>query len=189
MTHTYGHIARRLIGASFMLAALAGPAAAQGPDAADTLARPVAGPLVEAPPFPSDPQDQNAALYCQNIAQAAADARFARQANALTALQAEIDKRVKALEEKKAELEKWLGLREDFLRKADESIVAIITQMRPDAAALQLALMNEHAAAAILVKLTPRAASAILNEMQPASAARLTTTMAGMSEEKPKEGA
>lgn len=129
----------------------------------------------------------NAPKYCLNIADAASDARFARQAEALKALEAQIDERIKALEAKRAEYEDWLKRREDFLRKADESVVAIFTQMRPDAASLQMSVMDAGAAAAIMVKLNPRTASAILNEMDPRKAAQLTSTMAGLA--KPKDGA
>ncbi|WP_051630244.1 MotE family protein [Afifella pfennigii] len=125
--------------------------------------------------------DDNARKYCVNIADAAADARFARQTEALKALEAQINKRIEALEAKRAEYEEWLTRREEFLRKADESVVAIFTQMRPDAASQQMALMPIEAAAAILVKLKPRVASAILNEMNPTTAAQLTGTMVGLA--------
>lgn len=165
-------------------------AAYAAPPAGGTPAKPaVAADMIGETPVPPVPADgENAAQYCKAIGSAAADARFARQAEALTALQADIDERVKLMEAKRAELEEWLQRREDFLRKADESIVAIFTQMRPDAASLQMALMEEGAAAAILVKLTPRSASSILNEMEPAKAARLTTTMAGMTKHGSSEG-
>ena len=70
--------------------------------------------------------------------------------------------------------------REEFLKKADESVVAIYSQMRPDAASLQIAAMDPDAAAAILAKLSPRIASATLNEMNPSAAAQLTNAMAGL---------
>lgn len=112
--------------------------------------------------------------YCANIADAAADARYAWQKETLTALEKEIEGRIKVLEEKRAEYEEWLRKRNEFLAKADETVVAIYTRMRPDAAALQLANMQDEAAAAILAKLNPRNASAVLNEMEPARAAQLT---------------
>lgn len=112
--------------------------------------------------------------YCANIADAAADARYAWQKETLTALEKEIEGRIKVLEGKRAEYEEWLRKRNEFLAKADETVVAIYTRMRPDAAALQLANMHDEAAAAILAKLSPRNASAVLNEMEPARAAQLT---------------
>lgn len=122
-----------------------------------------------------------AAQYCSNIADAAADARFARQKEALAAMEKEIEARIAQLEAKRAEYQQWLDRREAFLKKADEALVAVISQMRPDAAAAQMAAMNEDMAAALLSKLSPRVASAILNEFEPARAARLTSTLVGLS--------
>jgi flagellar motility protein MotE (MotC chaperone) len=126
------------------------------------------------------PSVDNAALYCRNIANAAADARYARQVNALAALEAELDERIAALEKKRAEFEEWVSRRDEFMHKADESVVAIYSQMRPDAAAQQIAIMDPEAAAAILAKVTARTASAILNEMDAETAAYLTNVMAGL---------
>jgi len=122
----------------------------------------------------------NADAYCRNIANKAADARYARQAESLTAMTKKLDDRIAALEAKRAEYEKWVARRQDLLKQADDSVVAIYSQMRPDAAAQQVAVMDQEAAAAILSKLQPRIASAILNEMDPITAARLTNVMAGM---------
>ena len=132
--------------------------------------------------------DANAAQYCAGIANAAADARYARQMAALAAMEKEIDERIAKLEAKRAEYQQWLQRREAFLKKADEGLVAMISQMRPDAAAAQLTAMSEDAAAAILTRLAPRTASAILNEMDPNRAAVLATTIAGMSRRNPNEG-
>ena len=128
-------------------------------------------------------KDPRTSQYCTNIADAAADARFAWQKQTLAALEKEIEERIKILERKRAEYEEWLRRRNDLLAKADESIVAIYSRMRPDAAALQLANMNDDIAAAILAKLNPRSASAVLNEMEPARAAQLTNILT----DKPKQ--
>ena len=122
----------------------------------------------------------NANQYCRAIIDQARDARFARQAAAITMLERDLEERTAALERKKAEFEQWVKRREEFLKKADQSVVAIYSQMRPDAASQQIAAMNPEAAAAILAKLSPRIASAILNEMNPAAAAQLTNAMAGL---------
>jgi flagellar motility protein MotE (MotC chaperone) len=135
-----------------------------------------------------DGPEANAAQYCAGIANAANDARYARQMAALVAMEKEIDERIAKLEAKRAEYQTWLQRRETFLKKADESLVAMVSQMRPDAAAAQLTVMSEDAAAAILTRLTPRTASAILNEMDPGRAAVLATTIAGMSRRNPNEG-
>ena len=117
------------------------------------------------------------------FADAAADARFAWQKETLASLEKEIEGRIKVLEQKRVEYEEWLRKRNAFLAKADESIVEIYSRMRPDAAALQLATMNDEKAAAIIAKLNPRSASAVLNEMEPARAAQLT----GVLTDKPKQ--
>jgi flagellar motility protein MotE (MotC chaperone) len=124
--------------------------------------------------------DANAALYCRNIANPAADARYARQADSLAKMEKQVEARIAELEKKRAEYEEWVNRRSDFLAKADESVVAIYSQMRPDAAAQQISIMDAEAAAAILSKLQPRTASAILNEMDARVAAHLTNVMAGM---------
>lgn len=133
-------------------------------------------------------RDDNALAYCRNIASAAADARFARQAQSLAAMEKEIETRIAQLEAKRAEYQEWLARREAFLKKADEALIAVISQMRPDAAAAQISVMADEAAAAILAKLNPRSASAIMNEMEPARAASLTNTMVGISRRAQTEG-
>lgn len=161
----------RAVIAAMALAALSGPVAAdEKPGGA-----------------PADAEiGRNAALYCANIADAAADARYARQANALHELEARLAQRIEQLEAKRAEFEDWVRQREDLLNKADESVVAIYSQMRPDAAAQQFAVMEAEAAAAILAKVSPRIASAILNEMDATTAAHLTNVMAGHAGASPK---
>jgi flagellar motility protein MotE (MotC chaperone) len=138
----------------------------------------------QAEPMPGDGTDANANLYCKNIANPAADARYSRQVEALTALEKRIDDRIAKLEAKRAEYEEWVKKREDFLAKADAAVVAIYSQMRPDAASQQIAVMDPVAAAAILSKLNPRIASAILNEMNAQTAAMLTNVMAGLPQAK-----
>ena len=144
-----------------------------------------AGQVAAVPPTAPTAADADAAAnanaYCKNIANQAADARYARQAEALAAMTKALDDRIAALEAKRADYEKWVSRREDLLKRADDSVVAIYSQMRPDAAAQQIAIMDQEAAAAILAKLQPRTASAILNEMDPTTAAQLTNVMAGTS--------
>lgn len=136
----------------------------------------------DAPAAQNSAEDSDAARqYCSNIANAAADARFLRQKEALAATEKEIDGRLAQLEKKRAEYQDWLDRREVFLKKADDQLIAVISQMRPDAAASQVSAMNEDMAAALLAKLSPRVASAILNEVEPARAARLTSTMVGLA--------
>jgi flagellar motility protein MotE (MotC chaperone) len=116
--------------------------------------------------------------YCSNIADAARDRRYALQAEQLQALQQEIDKRMKRLDEKRAEYESWLKRRENFLAKAQDGVVKIYSGMRPDAAAERLAEMDPTLAASILMKVDARKAGVILNEMERKAAAMLTGVMA-----------
>lgn len=125
--------------------------------------------------------------YCASIADAAADARFAWQKRTLSEMEKELEQRIVILEKRTAEYREWLARRDAFVKKAQESLVRIYTRMRPDAAASQLAAMDEETAAAVLTKLNPRNASAILNEMPPGPAARLTMTLAGAAKVPPEE--
>lgn len=117
--------------------------------------------------------------YCASIANPAADARFAWQKKTLADMEGEIVKRIALLEEKTAEYQKWLTRRDEFSKKANETILLIYARMRPDAAAAQLAALDEETAAAVLTKLEPRTASLILSEMDAAQAVRLTGTISG----------
>lgn len=116
--------------------------------------------------------------FCGNIADSARDRRYAIQADELKALQGEIDKRMKALDEKRAEYETWMKKREAFLEQAQDGVVKIYGGMKPDAAAERLAELKPDLAAGILMKLDARKAGVILNEMKSKEAAVLTTIMA-----------
>lgn len=116
--------------------------------------------------------------FCSNIADAARDRRYTLQAQELQTLQQEVDKRIKLLEEKRAEYESWLKRREEFLAQAEDNVVKIYSGMRPDAAAERLAEIDVELAAGILMKLDARKAGVILNEMERKAAAVLTGVMA-----------
>lgn len=119
------------------------------------------------------------AAYCENIGDAAAEARAAIRANYLQELEARVNRRTVQLEVKLKAVEKWMKRRESFIERAQQNLVAIYTAMRPEAAAQQISIMDDETAAAILLKLKPRTASAILNEIQPARAAGLAGVIAG----------
>ncbi|ALE02964.1 hypothetical protein PU02_0150 [Bartonella ancashensis] len=112
--------------------------------------------------------------FCSNIGSQAADARFQLQRQQLQQLRDQISERVKDLEEKRSEYETWLKRRDAFLEMVEDSLVDIISKMRPDAAAAQLALMNDLTAASLVLKLSPRVSSAIMNELPPEKSAELT---------------
>lgn len=119
--------------------------------------------------------------FCSNIADAAKDRRYALQVQELEKLKKDIDVRVEKLEAKRAEYEKWLKRRDDFLARAEDNVVEIYSKMKPDAAAERLASVDPVLAAGILMKLDPREAGVILNEMKTKPAAELTGVMAAVA--------
>jgi flagellar motility protein MotE (MotC chaperone) len=153
------------IGASAVLTLAFGPAAAT-----ETLD-------LSTPPAASAPQS-DIQRFCSNIADAARDRRYQIQAQELARLQADIDKRIAALEDKRREYEEWLKRRDDFLARAEAGVVEIYGRMRPDAAAERMAELDPELAAGILMKLDARKAGIILNEMERKAAAMLTGVMA-----------
>lgn len=137
------------------------------------------------PPIPkSDAIDRLPAAdqYCARVGDIAATSQFAKQRQALAKAQEDVEGRIKTLTEKSEELKVWTQRREDFLKKATESLLAIYGKMKPEVAAAQLVAMNQLTAAAIVAKLPPKAAGAILAEMDPQRAARLSSVLAGAVE-------
>lgn len=151
--------------------------------------KPALAPPPEQVPEPAKapPKGSLAESYCASIADAAADARFAWQKQTLNEMEQELERRIVVLEERTAEYREWLARRDAFVEKARESLVHIYAGMRPDAAASQLAAMDQETAAAVLTKLKPRVASGILNEMAPGPAARLSMIIAGAAKVPPED--
>ena len=141
-----------------------------------TVTGEAAKPVDVRPPF----DEYVIAQYCTALSSAASDGRLAWQARRLEEMELRLRDRVAELEAKRAETADWLKRREEAMRKADETVVAIYAKMKPDAAAAQFSAMDESGAAAILAKLNPRAAGIILNEIDAPRAARIAAEMAGM---------
>lgn len=161
------------------------PAPAAAPAPAPAPVRPAKPGSVTAPPKPAPPQaaasaDNEVALFCSNVADPAVDARLAWQLKELEKAENLLRERIAEVEAKRAEYEKWMALRDDFLKKAEASVVEIYSRMKPDAAATQIAGMADETAAAVLAKLSPRSSSAIFNEMDTARAAHLADLLGGM---------
>jgi flagellar motility protein MotE (MotC chaperone) len=159
------------------------PAPARAPAAA--AVRPAKPGSVTAPPKPAPPQaaasgDNEVALFCSNVADPAVDARLAWQLKELEKAESLLRERIAEVEAKRAEYERWMALRDDFLKKAEAQVVEIYSRMKPDAAATQIAGMADETAAAVLAKLSPRSSSAIFNEMDTARAAHLADLLGGM---------
>lgn len=154
------------------------------PAPAPAPARPKSG-SVTAPPKPAPAQAaapgyNEVALFCSNVADPAVDARLAWQLKELEKAESLLRERIAEVEAKRAEYEKWMALRDDFLKKAEASVVEIYSRMKPDAAATQIAGMADETAAAVLAKLSPRSSSAIFNEMETGRAAHLADLLGGM---------
>ena len=122
--------------------------------------------------------------FCANIAQIAGDARIAWQTSKLRELETEVNQRIAELDSKRAQLVEWARKRDEALKKANDAVIAIYAQLKPDAAAQQLSAMEDAMASAIIARLPPRTASAILNVMEPARAAQLTRGMVSQEEKK-----
>lgn len=122
--------------------------------------------------------------FCANNAAIAGDAKIAWQVAKLREIEAQINQRIAELEIKTEQASEWLKKREQVMKKASDSVIAIYAQLKPSAAASHLAAMEDALAAAILAKLPPRAASAILNEMEPARASQLTSGLVAREEKK-----
>ncbi|MBZ5760383.1 MULTISPECIES: MotE family protein [Rhizobium] len=130
---------------------------------------------------PSSSQDE-IRQFCTNIAEPARDQRYLLQKQALEKLQADVDVRIAIMDQRKAEYEDWLKRRNDFLAKADDGLVQIYKNMKPDAAAASLNDVKITIASAIIMKLKPSQASLILSEMDPQKAATVTNIMSSASD-------
>ena len=103
---------------------------------------------------------------CTNISASVETERLSRQQKALTEIEAEIRKRLAALDAKESEVSSKIDRIETFEKKTDEALIAFYAGMKADAAAAQLSELEEDIAAGILLKLKTKSSSAILNEMQ-----------------------
>lgn len=165
--------------------AITGAVPTEAAPPAPAPARPAKSGSVTAPPKPAPaqpvaPGDNEVALFCSNVADPAVDARLAWQLKELEKAESLLRERIAEVEAKRAEYEKWMALRDDFLKKAEASVVEIYSRMKPDAAATQIAGMADETAAAVLAKLSPRSSSAIFNEMETGRAAHLADLLGGM---------
>ena len=171
--------APRLCCVALMLAATGGALRAAEGEPAEA-AKPAAAKVAPTkPPIPEPVLSPDVASYCQNLVPTITNAKAVAEAAQLMKLQIEISSRMAELETRKAEVEALVKKHENFLQLADEAKTSIYLKMKPDAAAAQLAMMDENVGAAIISKLPPRTASVILAEMPAEQAARLTTMLGG----------
>jgi len=120
--------------------------------------------------------------FCTNIVDEARERRYAIQREELEALRAEIEAKIVELEDKRAAFEQWAEKREQFAEAASEGLVAVYSNMRPDAAAERMEQIPPQLSAALLTKLKPRTSAAILNEMSTEDAALITQIMAAVGD-------
>lgn len=158
--------------------------AAPAPDNPPAAVRPARSGNVTTSPKPvlsaSTSNENDVAQFCGNVADPAVDARLAWQLKELEKAETKLRERIAEVEAKRAEYEKWMALRDEFLKKAEASMVEIYSRMRPEAAATHIAGMSDETAAAVLAKLSPKNSSAIFNEMDSARAAHLADLLGGM---------
>ncbi|MCP3464104.1 MULTISPECIES: MotE family protein [unclassified Bradyrhizobium] len=133
-----------------------------------------------APPVAAAAPENDVAQFCSSVADPAVDARLAWQLKELEKAENLLRERIAEVEAKRTEYEKWMALRDEFLKKAEASVVEIYSRMKPESAATQIASMTDETAAAVLAKLSPRSSSAIFNEMDTARAAHLADLLGGM---------
>ena len=153
-----------VVGAIVFVGLLAGSAAAQN----DGKPKPAA-------PQPDKSVESVVSRYCANVAPVAAEARIAWETRHLNELDGQIKQRIDELEKAEADTRDWVSKRDALLNSASDDVVAIYGKMEPEAAAAQIAAMDESVAVSILHKLKVGAASAILDQMEAARAARLTS--------------
>jgi flagellar motility protein MotE (MotC chaperone) len=136
-------------------------------------------PTVEKPP------DAEASRFCANAAPSIAEARIAWETKQLSDLDGQVKQRLADLEKAEASIKEWVAKKDAALKSASDDLVAIYAKMTPEAAATQIAAMDDQMAAAILGKLKAGAAGAILNEMEADRASKLAVVLSGtMSGEK-----
>lgn len=111
--------------------------------------------------------------YCANIAASAETLRLERRRKELAELETEVGGRLQALETRQNELRALVDRLDAFERNASEALVGLYSRMKPDAAAAQLAELDEDVAAALVLQLKTKISSAILGEMDAARAAAL----------------
>jgi flagellar motility protein MotE (MotC chaperone) len=125
------------------------------------------------------PPDVEASRFCANAAPSIAEARVAWETKQLSELDAQVKQRLAALEKAEASVKEWVAKKDASLKAANDVLVAIYAKMAPEAAATQIAAMDDQMAAAILGKLKAGAAGAILNEMEADRASKLAVVLSG----------
>jgi flagellar motility protein MotE (MotC chaperone) len=128
------------------------------------------------------PADVEASRFCANAAPSIAEARIAWETKQLSDLDAQVKQRLADLEKGEASIKDWMAKKDAALKSASDDLVAIYSKMQPEAAATQIAAMDDQLAAAILGKLKAGVAGAILNEMEADRASKLATLLSATTD-------
>jgi flagellar motility protein MotE (MotC chaperone) len=124
--------------------------------------------------------------YCANIANTAAAAELAIREQQLRELEQQMRQRLEQLDQRRVEVQQAIERYEAVVRKAGETVANVYSRMNPDAAAAQIAGLDDEVAAALLLRLKPQNSSAILNEMEPPRAAAVAKKLADLTSAKPE---
>lgn len=116
--------------------------------------------------------------YCGAIVDPAREQRYLLKQQELKSALAAVNERLAELEKRKADYQQWVQRREDFAKRATQSLVEIYAAMKPEASAARLSQLDPELAASLLLAIATRQSSAILNEMDEKTAAALTNIMA-----------
>jgi flagellar motility protein MotE (MotC chaperone) len=119
--------------------------------------------------------------YCKSLGPAAGEARLKWQADQLRKLERQVEEATSELEQRRKELQDWISRRDDFIKRANDQLIAIYRTIKPEVAAAQLSELDDETASAILLKLDARIASRIFDELAGPRAARLVTLISGAS--------
>jgi flagellar motility protein MotE (MotC chaperone) len=140
----------------------------------------------EPPRPPSRPQElakERPAVerFCEKAAPSVEELRIAAQRKELETLDQKVKERIGALEALGNSIQEWISRREQLLQRANKDVIAIYSRVDPEAAALQLAEIDEAEAAAIIAKLPPQTSGAILGEMNATKAGKIVAIVRGAS--------
>lgn len=124
-------------------------------------------------------EEKLADAYCKAVQPSLSESLVSWQRQKLTELRTEIEQKLDDLAQRRSELEAAERRQQDASQRVQGNFVAILVKMRPDAAASQLAAMEESAAAALITKMDVRSAGVILNEIPASKAARLAELITG----------
>jgi flagellar motility protein MotE (MotC chaperone) len=122
--------------------------------------------------------------FCAGIVDEARERRYYLKQKELDLLLKEVTEQAAELSRKQSEFEVWVRRREEFAKKANQSLVEIYSNMKPDASAPRIAGLEKDLAASLLLAIPTRQASLILNEMDEQTAVELTGIMAASARKK-----